>query len=51
MGEKDKNSTEKVVYIRNQHGHSAVMAILFGWITLYILPIYWLVSKDHYYHI
>lgn len=38
-------------YIRTQKGHSALLALLFGWTTAYILPIYWLVSKDHYYHL
>jgi len=38
-------------YVRNQKGHSALAAIFFGWITLYILPIYWLISPNHYYHL
>lgn len=44
-------NTKQVQYVRNQKGHSVIMAILFGWVTLYILPIYWLVSPNHYYHI
>lgn len=38
-------------YVRQQKGHSAIKCILFGWTTAYILPIYWLISKDHYYHL
>lgn len=38
-------------YVRQQKGHSVLLAIFFGWVTLYILPIYWTVSKDHYWHI
>lgn len=38
-------------YVRQQKGHSVVLAILFGWITLYILPVYWTISKDHYWHL
>lgn len=41
----------KVKYVRQQKGHSAILAILFGGITLYILPIYWLISPNHYYHL
>lgn len=45
------DSTKQVQYVRNQKGHSVIMTFLFGWTTLYILPIYWLVSPNHYYHI
>ena len=38
-------------YVRQQQGHSALKCIFFGWTTAYILPIYWLISKDHYYHL
>lgn len=38
-------------YVRQQKGHSIIAAVLLGWVTLYILPIYWAVSKDHYYHL
>ena len=37
-------------YFRQQQGHSIVKCILFGWTTLYILPIYWACSKNHYFH-
>lgn len=56
----DKNNTKNkdnlkgqdgAHYIRQQKGHSAILAIIFGGFTLYILPIYWLVSKNHYYHL
>ena len=40
-----------VVYTRQQKGHSVILALLFGWITLYILPIYWALSPNHYYHL
>ena len=39
------------IYTRQQKGHSAIMAILFGWLTCYIVPIYWLFSPNHYYHL
>ena len=51
MDKKETGSADKVTYVRNQRGHSIILAVLFGWTTLYILPIYWLVSKGHYYHI
>lgn len=51
--EKESNLKGKdgAQYTRIQKGHSAILAILFGGFTLYILPIYWLVSKEHYYHL
>lgn len=41
---------DKAIYVRNQKGHSIILAIIFGWVTLYILPIYWTFSKNHYWH-
>ena len=44
-------NNHNVLYNREQKGHSVIMAVLFGWTTLYILPIYWAVSPNHYYHL
>lgn len=44
-------SEEKEQYVRMKKGHSIILAILFGWLTAYILPIYWTVSKGHYWHL
>ena len=40
-----------IQYTREQKGHSILLAIFFGWVTLYILPIYWTISKNHYWHL
>jgi hypothetical protein len=48
MSESEK---AKPQYVRQQKGHSVILAVLFGWATLYILPVYWTISKDHYWHI
>lgn len=47
MGEEKK----KPEYVRSQKGHSILLAIFFGWVTLYILPVYWTISKGHYWHL
>lgn len=48
---KAQKPKENVQYVRQQKGHSVILALLFGWISLYILPVYWTVSKDHYWHL
>ena len=40
-----------IQYTREQKGHSILFAIFVGWVTLYILPIYWAISPNHYYHL
>ena len=44
---KSKDGTQ---YIRQQKGHSIILAIFLGWTTLYILPLYWTFSPNHYWH-
>lgn len=45
-------STNKVHYVREQKGHSVLFAIFIALpLTAGILPIYWLISKNHYYHL
>jgi hypothetical protein len=42
---------DKAVYVRQQQGHSAIIGwLILGPLTLFILPIYWTVSKNHYWH-
>lgn len=48
---KAQKPKENIQYVRQQKGHSILLAIFFGWISLYILPVYWTVSKDHYWHL
>lgn len=43
--------TNKAQYVRQQKGHSLLLAIFMGWTTLWILPIYWAISPNHYYHL
>lgn len=51
MRKNDERKTNAPTYVRQQKGHSIILAILFGWVSLYILPIYWTVSKGHYWHL
>lgn len=49
MAEQAKDGAK---YVRQQKGHSALLAIfIIGPLTAFILPIYWLVSPNHYYHL
>lgn len=42
---------EKVKYVREQKGHSLILGLLvIGPLTMFILPIYWTISKNHYWH-
>lgn len=46
-----KQSKDGTQYVRQQKGHSAIIGWLFiGPITMFILPIYWTVSPNHYWH-
>ena len=39
-------------YTRQQRGHSAIIGwFIIGPLTAFILPIYWTVSKNHYWHL
>lgn len=45
-------STNQVHYVRQQKGHSVIFAIFIALpFTAGILPLYWLLSKNHYYHL
>lgn len=50
QNEKNLKGKDGANYTRIQKGHSLILAIALGWLTLYIVPIYWAISKDHYYH-
>jgi len=46
------NVKRNVSYVRKQKGHSALLGwTLIGACTLWILPIYWTVSPNHYWHL
>lgn len=46
-----KQSRDKAQYVRQQKGHSAILHWIFlGPLTLWILPIYYTVSPNHYWH-
>ena len=53
MGKNDKKPLKgNATYIREQKGHSAIIGWCFlGPLTLFVLPIYWTVSKNHYWHL
>lgn len=41
----------KANYTRQQKGHSAIIGwVILGPLTCFILPIYWTVSPNHYWH-
>lgn len=39
------------IYTRQQKGHSIILSLIFGMFTLWIVPLYWLISPNHYYHL
>lgn len=42
---------KNVKYVRQQKGHSAIIGwLIIGPLTMFIVPIYWTVSKNHYWH-
>lgn len=46
-----KQSRDKAQYTRQQKGHSVLKHwVLWGWATAFILPIYYSVSPNHYWH-
>lgn len=46
------NVKREVVYTRQQKGHSIIVQFfLLGAFTLWIVPIYYVVSPNHYYHL
>lgn len=46
-----RQAADRAQYVRQQHGHSLVKHILFGWILAYIPTIYYAVSPNHYFHL
>lgn len=49
MSEEKKNQT---VYTIERKGHSAIIGwVIIGPLTAFIVPIYWTISKRHYWHI
>jgi len=47
-----KQARDRAQYVRNQRGHSWLFAwIILGPITCFIVPIYWTVSPNHYFHV
>jgi hypothetical protein len=47
-----KKARDKAVYTRQQKGHSWVKHwLVLGIFTLWILPIYYTVSPNHYWHV
>lgn len=52
MPEAEKQAKDGAKYVRQQKGHSALLAwLIIGPCTFFIVPIYWLVSPNHYYHL
>lgn len=46
-----RQAQDKAQYVRQQKGHSAILHWIFlGPFTLWILPIYYTVSPNHYWH-
>lgn len=46
-----RQAKDNAVYVRKQQGHSAIIGwLIIGPCTLFILPIYWTVSPNHYWH-
>lgn len=51
-GKAPRQSRDGAQYVRQQRGHSFIIQFLvLGIFTLWILPIYYAVSPNHYYHI
>lgn len=47
-----KTSRDGAQYVRQQKGHSWLLGwILLGPLTCFIVPIYWSVSPNHYWHL
>lgn len=48
---KQKAPKQKPTYVRQQKGHSAIIGwLILGPFTMFILPIYWTISPNHYWH-
>lgn len=43
-------NTNRVVYNRQQKGHSLVKHLLLGWMLCYIPTLYFAFSKNHFFH-
>lgn len=47
-----KQARDGAGYVRQQKGHSALLGwLLIGPLTCFIVPIYWAVSPNHYFHL
>lgn len=47
-----KTSRDGAQYVRQQKGHSWLIGwLLIGPLTMFIVPIYWSVSPNHYWHL
>lgn len=54
MDNKRKETSNKKTtahYVREQKGHSVLLHVFFGWMALYIPTVYFIVSKNHYWHL
>lgn len=46
------NGKDGANYVRQQKGHSAIIGwCIIGPLTGFIVPIYWTISKNHYWHL
>lgn len=47
-----RQSRDKAQYVRQQKGHSALLHwLVLGPFTMWILPIYYTISPNHYWHL
>lgn len=46
-----RNARDGANYVRVQKGHSVVLHLLFGWMALYTLTLYYIISPNHYWHL
>lgn len=47
-----QRAKDGATYVRAQKGHSAIIGwLIIGPLTCFIVPIYWTVSKNHYWHL
>lgn len=47
-----KQSRDRAQYVREQKGHSWLLHwVLLGWLTMFIVPLYYTFSPNHYWHL
>lgn len=52
MAQNQLNGHDGAQYVRQQKGHSAIIGwLIIGPFTAFIVPIYWTISKNHYWHL